>query len=203
MKSIHISEGTMSYTPETEARMREIFKALNRFMLMLWRLGLGGYGNPTKYGGAVMVIKHQGRKSGQARYAPVNFAKVDGDIYCMAGFGAKTHWYKNLLANPNVELWLPDSRWAGMAEDVSDDENRVEMMRAVLVASGFAGPLFGANPRQMSDDQIQALIGPYRLMHIRLTVPVTGPGGPGDLAWVWPLATFVLLGLLFRRRRRP
>lgn len=192
----------MLYTPETAIRLRKIFKVFNRFMLALWRLGLARYGNPTEIGGAVMVIKHRGRKSGQVRYAPVNFAEVDGDIYCTAGFGTETHWYQNLKADPNVELWLPDSRWAGIAEDASEAENRVKILRAVLVASGFAGPLFGANPRRMRDDQIEALLGPYRLMRIRKTDPVTGPGGPGDLAWVWPVATFALLGLLSRKRRR-
>jgi deazaflavin-dependent oxidoreductase (nitroreductase family) len=148
----------MLYTPETETRLRRIFITFNRFMLALWRLGLGRYGNPTDFGGAIMVIKHRGRKSGQIRYAPVNFAEIEGNIYCTAGFGTKTHWYQNLQADPNVELWLPDSRWAGIAEDASEAENRTE--------------------------------------------PVTGPGGPGDLAWVWPLATFIMLGLLLRRRRR-
>jgi deazaflavin-dependent oxidoreductase (nitroreductase family) len=129
----------MTYSPDTEAQMRKIFKGFNRFMLLLWRLGLARYGNPTKWGGAVMVIKHRGRKSGLTRYAPVNFAEIDGDIYCAAGFGKKTHWYQNLLADPNVELWLPDSRWAGVAEEVTDAENRVEILRAVLFASGFVG----------------------------------------------------------------
>ena len=192
----------MLYTPEMGERLRKIFKVFNRFMLALWRLGLAHYGNPTEFGGAVMVIKHRGRKSGQLRYAPVNFAEVDGDVYCTAGFGTKTHWYQNLQADPHVELWLPDSRWAGIAEDASEAENRVEILRAVLIASGFAGPLFGANPRRMSDDQIEALIGLYRLIRIRKTDPITGPGGPGELAWVWPVATFVLLALFFRKRRK-
>jgi deazaflavin-dependent oxidoreductase (nitroreductase family) len=192
----------MLYTPDTAKRLRIIFKAFNRFMLLLWRLGLARYGNPTDIGGAIMVIKHRGRKSGQIRYAPVNYAEVDGDIYCTAGFGTETHWYQNLQADPSVELWLPDSRWAGIAEDASDVVKRVEILRAVLIASGFAGPLFGANPRKMSDGQIEALLGPYRLVRIRRKEPVTGPGGPGDLAWVWPVASFLLFGLLLRKKRR-
>jgi deazaflavin-dependent oxidoreductase (nitroreductase family) len=192
----------MTYSPETEAQLRKIFKGFNHFMLALWRLGLGGYGNPTEFGGAIMVIKHKGRKSGLTRYAPVNFAEIDGEIYCMAGFGEKTHWYQNLQADPNVELWLPDSRWMGIAEEASGAENRIDIMRAVLIASGFAGPLFGANPRKMSDEQVEKLLDSYRIMRIRRTEPATGPGGPGELAWVWPVATFALLGLLFRRRKR-
>jgi deazaflavin-dependent oxidoreductase (nitroreductase family) len=192
----------MTYSPQAESQLRKMFRGFNQFMLALWRLGLGGYGNPTRLGGAVMVIKHRGRKTGLTRYAPVNFAEIDGEIFCTAGFGKKTHWYQNLLADPNVELWLPDSRWAGLAEDVTDGEKRVEIMRAVLIASGFAGPLFGANPHKMSDEQVEKLLESYRLIHISRTEPVTGPGGPGDLAWIWPLTTLTLLWLMLRRRRR-
>ena len=194
----------MEITPEEEIKLRRIFRSFNKFMLALWRLGLGGIGNPTKVGGALMVIKHKGRKSGLNRYAPVNFAVIDGDVYCTAGFGEKTHWYQNILADPQVELWLPNGRWAGVAEDVTDVEDRVAIMRQVLIASGFAGPLFGANPRHMTDDQYEEMLEIYRLVRIQRTEAVTGPGGPGDLAWVWPVATFLLLGLLLRsKRRRP
>lgn len=192
----------MEYTPETEVKLRKIFRFFNKFMLALWRLGLGGIGNPTKVGGAIMVIKHKGRKTGLTRYAPVNFAVIDGDVYCMAGFGLKTHWYRNIMAEPEVELWLPDSRWTGVAEDVTDIEDRVAVMRQVLIASGFAGPLFGANPRRMTDVQFEEMLDIYRLVRIQRTAPVTGPGGPSDLAWIWPVATFLLLGLLLRPKRR-
>ncbi len=192
----------MEITPETDVKFRKIFRSFNKFMLSLWRLGLGGFRNPTKYGGALMVIKHKGRKTGLTRYAPVNFAVIDEDVYCMAGFGEKTHWYQNILVEPEVELWLPDSRWAGIAEEASEAENRVEILRKVLVASGFAGPLFGANPRRMTDEQVEELLETYRLVRIQRAAPVTGPGGPGDLAWVWPVATFVLLGILLRPKRR-
>lgn len=35
----------MSITPEMENRLRQGFKALNRWMLLLWRLGLGNWLN--------------------------------------------------------------------------------------------------------------------------------------------------------------
>jgi deazaflavin-dependent oxidoreductase (nitroreductase family) len=192
----------MELTPRAEVRLRRIFKAFNRFMLLLWRLGLARYGNPSRYGGAIMVIKHHGHKTGLTRYAPVNYAAAGDQVYCTAGFGPATHWYRNLMANPEVELWLPDGRWRGIAEDASDDPQRVTWLRKVLVASGFAGPLFGFNPRRMTDGQIEGMLDTYRLVRIRKTAPITGPGGPGDLAWVWPLSTLLLLGLLLRRRKQ-
>ncbi|MDF1500594.1 MAG: nitroreductase family deazaflavin-dependent oxidoreductase [Anaerolineales bacterium] len=193
----------MELSLETERKLRAGFRVLNRFMLALWRLGLARYGNPSRYGGAIMIIKHIGRKTGRTRYAPVNYAETSDAVYCTAGFGERTHWYRNLLANPEVDLWLPDSRWRGVAEDVTESDERVERLRDVLVASGFAGPLFGFNVRHMTENQVEDLLELYRLVRIRKLSPLTGPGGPGDLAWVWPTATFLLLGWLLYTRRRP
>lgn len=191
----------MEHSGVSDESLAKLFKRFNRFMLLLWRLGLGAWGNATRYGGYVMVIKHKGRNTGKTHYAPVNYTIIEDDIYCVAALGQKADWYRNLLADPEVEVWLPDSRWAGVAEDISDSQNRVDLIRQVLIASGFAAPLFGVNPKQLSDDELSDLCQQYRLIKIKKTAPVTGPGGPGDLAWIWPLSTFVLLWLVFRRRR--
>ena len=191
----------MELTQISEQRLRTMFKSFNRFMMLLWRLGLGSWGNGTEFGGSVMVIKHTGRKTGLTRHTPVNYAVVDGDIYCTAGFGSTSDWYVNLLAIPQVEIWLPDGRWAGVAEDVSDSQDRGALLRQVIIASGFAGPLFGADPKKLTDADFEKLMDNYRLIRIQRKGAVTGPGGPGDLAWVWPLSTFILLLLWFRRRR--
>ena len=56
---------------------------------------------------------------------------------------------------------------------------------------------------EVSDEELDAVTGPYRLIRILRTEACTGPHGPADLAWVWPLATMVLLPLvMFRRGRR-
>ena len=185
----------------SERRLRRVFKVFNRFMILMWRLGLGSWGNGTKFGGSVMVMKHVGRKTGRTRLTPVNYASVGDDIYCTAAFGRSADWYRNLQSNPGVEVWLPDGRWTGTAEDVTEAENSADLLRRVIIASGFAGPLFGVNPRKLSNEDFKALLANYRLIRIRRAAPVTGPAGPGDLAWVWPLSTFVLLLLLFKRRR--
>lgn len=181
--------------------LRQMFHTVNRFMLLLWRLGLHRWWNGTKFGGSVMVILHTGRKTGLTRYTPVNYAWQEGEVYCSAGFGTDSDWYRNLLVNPSVEIWTLEGRWAGKAEDVSDAEDAPAILRQVLVASGFAGPLFGVNPKQLSNDALKRLLEEYRLVRIRLTEARTGPGGPGDLAWIWPFATFILLLLVLRRKR--
>ena len=194
---------TTTSVSTTEEALRQAFKVLNRrLMVPLWRLGLGQWLNawPTM-SGRIMVLVHTGRKSGRRRFTPVNYAQVDGEVYCTAGFGAGSDWYKNIIANPAVEVWLPDGWWAGVAEDITGAPTALPLLRSVLIASGAAAPLAGVDPRKLSDAELAEVTAPYRLLHIKRTEARTGPGGPGELAWVWPLTTLLLLPLLLRRKR--
>lgn len=187
-----------------EERLRQGFKRyLNPFMVGMWRLGLGKWFKFwPEISGNVLVLSHIGRKTGLKRYQPLNFAVVDGDIYCVAAFGKVSDWYRNILANPSVEVWLPDGWWEGVAEDVDDLPERVARIRQVLIGSGFVAYLAGLNPHKMTDEEIKAESEKYRLIRIRRKQARTGSGGPGDLKWVWPLATMILLGMVIFRRRR-
>ena len=188
----------------TDAALRRAFKYGNKFMLLMWRLGLQRWGMSNLYSGYIMVLTHTGRKSGLQRRTPINFAEIDGNIYCVAGFGAVADWYRNLLAHPQVEIWLPDGSWyAGEAEDISawEAERRLPLLRQVLINSGFAAYGAGLNPRTMSDAELAAATAAYKLVRIRRTAARTGQGGPSDLAWVWPIATTALAALLLRRKR--
>jgi deazaflavin-dependent oxidoreductase (nitroreductase family) len=185
-----------------DAALRQAFKYGNKFMLLMWRLGLQHWGMSNPYSGYIMVLTHRGRKSGLLRRTPVNFAEIEGDIYCTAGFGAVADWYRNLCANPQVEIWLPDGSWfVGEAEDVSDLPAEQRLLRQVLINSGFAAYAAGLNPRTLSDGELAATTAAYKLVRVRRTAARTGPGGPGDLAWVWPLAALVLAARLLGRKR--
>lgn len=190
-----------TFSPYTNQFLRNSFRYFNKFMLLLFRLGLGSYGNGTRWGGWIMVLSQRGRKTGLLRRTPLNYAFVNGDVYCLAGFGAQADWYRNILATPEVEVWLLDGRWAGIAEDVSDHPQRLELLRKVLVASGFASYAAGIDPLKLDDESLDALTQNYCLVRIRRKDALTGPGGPGDLAWVWPLATFILLPLALKKCR--
>lgn len=198
----------MTTTPNREQQMQVLlksFKYLNRGMIALWYVGLGGLLNSApQIFGRIMVLVHTGRKTGTTRYTPVNYTLLDGEIYCVSGFGSQSQWYRNIMVNPAAEIWLPDGWWSGEAQDITDHPNRVPILRDVLIASGFAAPLFeGLYPRQMTDAETERLFNDYdyRLIHIRRTHACTGHGGPGEYAWVWSLIALILaLKLLFRRK---
>ncbi len=194
----------MNTQAQNARRLRAAFKWLNRYMILHWRLGLGAMANRADLGGCIMVLVHTGRKSGQTRRTPVNYAIIEGDVYCVAGFGAVSDWYRNLLANPHVEVWLPSGWYAGVAADITarPPAETMPIIRQVLANSGFAARLAGIDAARMSDAELAEAVANYRLVRIRCTAARTGAGGPGDLAWLWPLTTVGLLLLLVLRRRR-
>ncbi len=191
----------MSTNTDQEA-LRQGFRVLNWFMVGLWRLGLGSWVNSwPSVGGRILVLVHRGRKTGATRLTPVNYAMVGGDLFCVAGFGNRADWYQNIMAHPQIELWLPNGWWQAVAADVSDSPGRLPAVRQVIIASGFAGRLAGLDALRMTDEALRDATAPYRLVRLRLTGERTGGGGPGSLAWVWPAATFALLIVLGLRRR--
>ncbi len=160
------------FTPKQLNTLRRVFHAMNPFMVFMLRIGLGWTMNiAPSFSGRIMVIKHRGRKSGKEYLTPVNYAKVDGEIYCTAGFGSISDWYKNMLANPGVELWLPEGKRKARAEDITDSPNRIFLMRQVIIGSGFAGPLFGVDQKKMNDTQLDAATKDYRLIHFIISQP--------------------------------
>lgn len=186
-------------SPQAEQKLRHYFRTLNRFMLLMWRLGLARFINIwPEVGGRIMVIQHIGHKTGKVRQTPVNYAEVDGDIYCTAGFGSVSHWYRNLLANPEVEIWLPNGRYHAHAQDITDDPNALPLLRQVLINSGFAATAVGVHPKTMSDKELAAITGSYRLIRFARQQPAAGRA---DLIWVWPVAAVLLLASLWFKHR--
>ncbi len=186
-------------SPQAEKKLRHTFRTLNRFMLLMWRLGLARFINIwPDVGGRIMVIQHIGRKTGKVRQTPVNYAEIEGEIYCTAGFGSISHWYRNLLANPEVEIWLPNGRFHAHAQDITDDPNALPLLRQVLISSGFAAPAVGVYPKTMSDEELAIVTEKYRLIRFTRQQPAAGRA---DLLWVWPVLAGLLLGLVWFKRR--
>lgn len=115
--------------------------------------GLGGLlSNPLT--GQIMVLRFKGRKTGRTRYAPVNYAVIDGKIYCYQGKRLKGQWYLSLMADPKVEALLPRGPISGFSERVTVSRERVDSMRQILKNSGLGGLIHGFDPRTAPDDLI-------------------------------------------------
>ena len=185
-------------------RLSRGFRSMNRWMVLMWRLGLGRWAEAwPAVGGRILVIEHRGRKSGDRYRTPLNFTP-DGQVrYCLAGFGKRSDWYRNALAADRIVVWLPDSTWTARALDVTDDDGARDRFRSVLIDSGLAARAMGLNPVAMTDEQVDAATAGYRLVRVDLIDRLDE--NPADLAWMWlPFAAGAAtgLGLVARARRR-
>ena len=176
--------------------LRYIFWFLNKFfMVPIFRLGIGPlFGNPIW--GYMMVLKTTGRKSCKTRYSPVNYTIANGNIYCMAGWGHIADWYRNLLANPNIEIILPTGALTGAAEEVSVSTERTAILRKVLQAGGFAGFLLGVNPYMVSNEKLAEKTKGIPLIRIRPCGIGSGASDPGG--WLWIPVAILLVWLALR-----
>jgi len=187
----------------TYRALRQAFRVLNHsFMIPLFRSGLGAW-VVSPWAGYIMVLTTIGHKTGRLRHTPVNYALVDGDVCCIAGFGSVAHWARNLAANPAAEVQLPAGRSGGRVQTVTDDLERLRIGREILKNAGIAGFFFGFNPFTTSDEKLARGIAGVPVYRITPSRAIPGAFDPGGAGWVgttlvW-LALIVLLIVIVAR----
>lgn len=201
----------LPYGPFMTRRLPQIqhaFRWVNRFVAVpLLEAGLGPLCN-TPLTGSLMVLRTRGRTSGQWREAPLGYLVLDGHVYCCAGFGYRTHWFRNIQADPHVEVLLPTLAVTGIAEEVTDPAEWSSGMRALLTSLGIISRAVIGDVRRVPDERLQAMAGGLPLVRIRVTGLGVGPFDPGGRGWVLPTLVGVAwlgsrLGRRLGRSRRP
>lgn len=88
----------------------------------------------------VMKLTTTGRKSGLPRETGVSFMPVDGKYVVFAGWGVRSDWYRNLLANPEVTIQVGQEKLQATAVPVEDPARRQALMQQMRTRSGQCGP---------------------------------------------------------------
>lgn len=88
----------------------------------------------------VMKLTTTGRKSGLPRETGVSFMPIDGKYIIFAGWGVRSDWYRNLLANPNVTIQVGRQTMEATAVPVDDPDRRQALMRQMRARAGQCGP---------------------------------------------------------------
>ena len=170
-----------------DSAARTSFKALNRwFMVPVQRAGLGAWlGSPI--GGWMLLLRVRGRRSGLVRETPLSYLVAEGSIWVIAGFGPDTQWYRNLLANPDVEVVLPGRRVRASATEVRTAAVRARIIPVLVRATGLPSLLAGLNPWRASDERILEALDFVPLIRIDpADGPIeAGPDDPGGSGWLW------------------
>jgi deazaflavin-dependent oxidoreductase (nitroreductase family) len=188
--------------------LRATINRLNRGLIVpALRRGFGPW-LATPAGGYLLLLGTRGRRSGLPRLAPLSYRVADGSIWVLAGFGPATQWYRNLLANPVVEVRLPGRDVRCRATSVLDATQRRRIAPALVRSTGLPGLLIGCNPWTALDERILEQLEGVPLIRLDpVDGPIEpGPDDPGGRAWVWrqgSLAALVLLIARVIRRSRP
>ena len=170
-------------------------KQLNRwFMVPMLRLGLGAWLG-TPFGGYILLLRVRGRRTGLVREVPLSYTIVEGSAWVLAGFGTATAWYRNLLADPEVEVWLPGRVIACRAEVVDDAAARARILPRLTRDAGVPGAMVGCNPWTAPDERIVGLLEGIPLVRLAPAGGplAAGPDDPGGRAWIWRQATVLWL----------
>jgi len=184
--------------------VRRSFKVMNRwFMLPLLRAGLGAWMG-TPLGGWILLLRVRGRKSGLVREHALSYLVADGSVWVMAGFGRRTEWFRNLIADPRVEVVLPGRALRCRGEIVDDPEVRSHIIPRLARAAGIPGYLIGVDPYRASPVAVMSATAWVPLIRLRPDNGQisAGPDDPGGLGWVWRQGlVFVVCAVLIRRLR--
>jgi len=174
-----------------------VFKYANSAAVTLWKMGLGKLINlfPAAFGKTLVVdFSRHGAKS--PTHMPLVYYAQGDVLYCTAFWNAQPDWYLNVIANPQVEIWLADGWYTAKAELVGDEVEREQIM-PMLIKNG--GAVFTLKEKIGWKNLLEGEQGEFPLLRIKRQSPCTGAEGPGSLAWLWPFMFFVFL---FRPRRK-
>jgi deazaflavin-dependent oxidoreductase (nitroreductase family) len=93
---------------KTEVRIANpIIKAMSRLNTWAYRATGGKLGGKFMRGAPVLLLTTTGRKSGTPRVAPLIYLRDGERLVLVASKGGMDHhplWYRNLVANPDVEV---------------------------------------------------------------------------------------------------
>lgn len=92
-------------------------RRLVRAPIWLYRVRAGAL-----LGSRMLMLEHVGRSSGLRRYVVLEVVDHPApDRYLVAsGFGAKAQWFRNIVANPEVRVWVGSHRPASARAGVLD-----------------------------------------------------------------------------------
>ncbi len=104
-----MSDTTAGWAREAEA---EFFRAFNALVEPWVRAGCG---SPGLLPAGLVVLETTGAKSGLPRCVPLLATVLEGCLFVGTARGGRSHWLRNLRAEPRVRYWLAGREHKGTA----------------------------------------------------------------------------------------
>jgi deazaflavin-dependent oxidoreductase (nitroreductase family) len=94
---------------------RTLMRLIKKPPQLAYALGLGPI-----IGRTVLLLTTTGRKSGQPRVTPLQYEIINNDVVIASARGTAADWYRNIVANPQVQVRIKNRRFTGSGEPVTD-----------------------------------------------------------------------------------
>lgn len=162
-------------------------RRLMRMPLLYWRLGL----KPLLVRERLfrfLVLTTRGRRSGQARHTMLSHFVVGGRIYIGAGWGERTQWYRNILADPQVTVETRGPAFGAIARVVTDEPEVRQLYWHLRSTSPLWMWRHSLSSQGVRDDVEDFVAKRDRIPLLRLDAIERLPLAPlrPDLVWIWP-----------------
>lgn len=129
------------YTKTEIAIANPLIKLMSRVNTWAYRATGGRVGGTFRSGAPVMLLTTIGRKSGRRLTIPLLYLRDEGRIVTVASKGGMDHhplWYRNLVANPAVDVQIGTETSAMQARTASDTEKSALWPKLVAMYPDYA-----------------------------------------------------------------
>ena len=124
----------------------------------------------------------------------LSFVSLDGREYVCSGWGAKTDWYKNILANPQVTVQVGQKIYSAKARRIQEIDEYTQIAQEMFATGGdthFASWLESFGIEHNLQDMIAKKERLY-LVAFDENKETSPPPMPVDLKWVWGVIVAIL-----------
>ena len=185
------ASGSMTY-PKKGTLNRLLFKS----PLIWWRMGLGKIlSHKALSGSKMLVLSSWGRKSQKPRHTMLSYVLVGENEYVCSGWGARTDWYKNILADPHVTVQVGHRIYGAKARRVQDNSEFTRIAQEIFETGGDTHFTSWLESFGIENDLRDVLDKKDRLCLIAFdkSEETSPPPMPIDLKWLWGLMMFILI----------
>jgi len=105
-------------------RLMKIGQRVHRLM---YAAGLGPF-----IGRIILLLTNRGRRTGKRRVTPLQYEEIEGVIYVGSARGQQADWFRNILADPQVEVRVKDRYFQGMARPLTDPRRIADYLETRL-----------------------------------------------------------------------
>lgn len=173
-------------------------RLLYKTPLFLWRAGMGPLlSHPVLGGSRMLALTTRGRKSGQPRHTMLSYAPAAGKDYVCSGWGERSDWVKNILADPLVTIQVGRREYTGWAYRVDDLEEFMAVAEQMFLTGGDSHFEPWLASHGITYD-LEDMIAKRERLAIFGFVPVEEVGPDplqADLGWIWLIFPVLVLAI--------